>query len=253
MALATIIISHLQVRFANRRRMDWHHLAVALLAILIAAILTAVGLRLRIAALRGDSAVRAGRAAVNQFFHSQNAVSCLEHMVSGFGMALIGFAVLQLAYFDISGVPRAVVEPKSVPTGLRWTVIAVVALLAAWSVAQYAYHGTTLVIAAATLIAVPLCLVYHERLKQMAIAVPQRMIALAAAPLWLIAELAWKVSRWTMAESHWVVAAQLTGSLLVLLATSAGAGALVRRFRCLALKERMEKTPSLVRSAAPTN
>ncbi|WP_186237678.1 hypothetical protein [Burkholderia gladioli] len=244
MALATAITSHLQVRFSNRRRRDWRHLAIALLAISIAAILRAIGLRLRIAALHGDPVVRAGRAAVNQFFHSQNAVSCLEHMVSGFGIALVGFAVLQLVYFGISGVPRAVVEPKSIPIGLRWTVIAVVAPLAAWLVAQFAYHGTTLVIAAATLIAVPLCLVYHERLEQMAIAAPQRMTALAAAPLWLIAELAWKVSRWTMAESHWVVAAQLTGSLLILLATSAGAGALVRRFRCLALKERMEKSPS---------
>lgn len=243
--VASSIASHLRERFINRNRMDWHHLAVSLLAWASAAKLTAVALHLRGAAHHGDPAVRAGRAAFNQFFHSRHAVSCAEHMVSGFGMALVGFAVLQLLYFAMSARRNVASAPKPVSAGWRWTIMAFVATSAAALMTQIAYNGTAWVIAVLTVIAVLLCTTYHERLEQMAIAAPQRLTALGAGLLWLNYELVWKVTRWTTSPTgHGVVVAELAGSLLILLATSAGAGALIRRFRWLALREPMVSTAS---------
>lgn len=53
---------------------------------------------LRGAALRGDVRVRAAREAIRMALHRRDSVSALEHALGGFGMALVGFAALQLFY-----------------------------------------------------------------------------------------------------------------------------------------------------------
>ncbi|WP_186141518.1 hypothetical protein [Burkholderia gladioli] len=54
---------------------------------------------LRGAALRGDVRVRAAREAIRSALHWRDSVSVLEHALGGIGMALVGFAALQLFYF----------------------------------------------------------------------------------------------------------------------------------------------------------
>jgi hypothetical protein len=71
----------------------------------------------RSAAHEGNATVRAARAAVRAFFHWRDAVSVLEHAVSGLGMALVGVAVLQLYYFTIE---PAEVADGTPPRWLRW-------------------------------------------------------------------------------------------------------------------------------------
>ncbi|MBJ9677923.1 hypothetical protein [Burkholderia gladioli] len=236
--------ARLRDRFDNRARPDWHHLACSLGLIGTARVLMDYALALRDAAQRGDPEVRAARAAVREFFHCRHAVSILEHMVSGFGIALVGMAVLQMWYFAQSDARditpnRKSSERKPISAPAQWSITAVAAGAAACLVAQCAYRGTTPAIALATLICVPLVLVYHARLDLLAVWAPERFIALASAPIWLNYELGWKVSQWrTTHDSASVIAAQLVGSLLVLLATSAAAGGLVRRIRWLALSSR---------------
>jgi hypothetical protein len=94
---------------------DWLHARRVLRHLLLAvASLTAAGLLFqwgedgRRAATQGDLDVRAMRAAVRAFFHWHDAVSVLEHALSGLGMALVGATILQLFYASDPG-------PNSVP------------------------------------------------------------------------------------------------------------------------------------------
>ncbi len=90
--------------------------------------------------LRGEPAALAARAAVRAFFHHRDAVSVLEHAVSGLGFALIGLFALQV-YYWIDAFPSA--EQAPVPHWFRalcsLAVGGVIAALA-WKLAYPGHH-----------------------------------------------------------------------------------------------------------------
>ncbi|KVD05535.1 hypothetical protein WI77_27050 [Burkholderia ubonensis] len=181
----------------------------------------------RHAAKQGDLAARAARAAVRGFFHHRDAVSVLEHALSGVGFALVGVGLLQFFYFVYwPHAPQAIETPR----WLRWICIVLAAATAVALVLRVAYLGTGTAMALLTALAVTALLEHHARVARVARTAPQWCIGLAGAAVWCNFDLAWKVSEWpTTHDSLGVVLAHLLASSVVLIMCSAVAGALIRR------------------------
>ncbi|KWN65894.1 hypothetical protein WT90_32895 [Burkholderia stagnalis] len=181
----------------------------------------------RAAARAGDREVRAGRHAIRTALQWADAVSVLEHALSGVGFALAGVVLLQCFYFAYW--PHTP-QTSETPRWLRWICIVPAAAAADALVLRYAYLGTGTAMAVLTALAVAAVLEHHARVARIARAAPQWFIGIAGAAVWCNFDLAWKVSAWpTTRDSLGVVLAQLLASSGVLLICSAFAGALIRR------------------------
>ncbi|KUZ80140.1 hypothetical protein WI37_08415 [Burkholderia ubonensis] len=161
------------------------------------------------------------------FFRYPDAVSVLEHALSGVGYALVGAVLLQFFYFVYwPQTPQAVETPRR----LRWICIVLAAAAAVALVLRFAYLGTGTAMALLTATAVAALLEHHTRVARIARTAPQWFIGIAGTAVWCNFDLAWKVSEWpTTRDSLGVVLAHLLASSGVLLICSAGAGALLRR------------------------
>ncbi|RQR52622.1 hypothetical protein DIE18_31260 [Burkholderia sp. Bp9125] len=181
----------------------------------------------RAAARAGDREVCAGRQAIRAALHWPDAVSVLEHALSGIGFALAGVVLLQLFYFAYW--PHTP-QPIETPRWLRWICIVLAAAIAVAVVWRFAYLGTGTAMAVLTALAVAALLEHHACVARIARTAPQWLIGIAGAAVWSNFDLAWKVSAWpTTHDSLGVVLAQLLASSGVLLICSALAGALIRR------------------------
>ncbi|RQY49120.1 hypothetical protein DF112_23975 [Burkholderia stagnalis] len=180
----------------------------------------------RAAARAGDREVVAGRHAIRATLHWADAVSVLEHALSGVGFALAGVVLLQLFYFAYwPHTPQA----SETPRWLRWICIVLAAAVAVALVLRFAYLGTGTAMAVLTALSVAALLEHHARVARIARTAPQWFIGIAGAAVWCNFDLAWKVSAWaTTHDSLGVVLAQLLASGGVLLICSALAGALIR-------------------------
>ncbi|KVD85830.1 hypothetical protein WI90_26250 [Burkholderia ubonensis] len=214
-------------RLARFKQFGWRHLMLSALLFTVTSQLYDAAMGVRHAAKLGDPAARATRAAVRAFFGRPDAVSVLEHALSGVGFALVGAALLQFFYFVYwPQTPQAIETPR----WLRRTCICMAAVVAITLVLRVAYVGTGTGMALLTALAVAALLEHHARVAHVACTAPQWFIGLAGAGVWCNFDLAWKISEWpTTHDTLGVVLAHLLASSGVLLIGSAVAGVLIRR------------------------
>ncbi|CAG9243163.1 Putative membrane protein [Burkholderia diffusa] len=204
------------------------HLVLCGLSIALASVLNRWAQHARNAAQRGDPAVRAARAAVRSLLHHRDAVSFLEHALSGVGMACAGVAALQFYYFVDQLVRAGDLDPRS----WRWRalphafVAAGIGALA--SLHAYGRTGSAAVVVAGLVVGV--LLVWPDAVRRGALTTPAWFIGIVSALVWLQFDVAWKISAWpTTHDTAGVVFAHLLASGATLVGCSAAAGLVVRR------------------------
>lgn len=233
--LAPACLARLGRRLAAR---DWRaalrhgwHLVLATTAFSVAWWLFLWGDGERSAALHGDRHVLAVRQAIRAALHWDDAVSTLEHALTGVSLGLVGVGVLQFYNFVV-GTPITNTTPTR-----RWlqlvlgAVVTAAAALIAWRVI---YGDTGLLVVAAVILVVGWCLAQPERLRRLAFAAPGYFIALVGGLMWLNFDLSWKLQhRITTHDSLGVVLLHLLASGGTLLIMSLVAGAITQRCRAL--------------------
>jgi hypothetical protein len=231
MALQSTIRRRLSIPNWPQKRRALRHLALSLPPLGLAAALYSQGLAERRAARHGEPTVLAARAAIRTFFHHRDAVSVLEHAVSGLGFALIGLFAVQ-TYYWIDAFPSA--EEAPVPLWFRALgTLAVGGLFAAlaWTVTYPGIRPYAALVALCAVSAILNCDGLSRRLARMR---PGWFIGLVGGLVWANFDLAWKVYQWpTTQDPASAVLAHLVGSLGALIAFSALFGAVLRRFDSL--------------------
>lgn len=186
----------------------------------------------RAAARAGDPQVIAARHAIRVALHAADAVSLLEHALSGIGMAVVGVGILQVYYFIWQPV-RA-----GASLGPRWA-RALLATLACAGAAAFAwrltYGHTGWLVVPPGLLAIAWALARPDQLAHVAIDRPGAFIALAGGLVWLNFDLGWKVQQWPAThDTLGIVCAHLLASGATLVVCGLMTGALIRR--CAALR-----------------
>ncbi|MCQ0034136.1 hypothetical protein [Burkholderia glumae] len=211
-------------------RHGWH-LVLAATALSVAWWLFLWGDGERSAALHGDRHVLAVRQAIRAALHWDDAVSTLEHALTGVSLGLVGVGILQFYYFVV-GTP--ITNPTPTPRWLQLVLGGVVtgaAALIAWRVI---YGDTGVLVVGAVILVVGWSLAYPDRLRGLAFAAPGYVIALVSGLMWLNFDLSWKLQRRTAThDSIGVVLLHLLASGGTLLIVSLVAGAVTRRCRTL--------------------
>lgn len=210
---------------ANARR-AWH-LFVASVAFSLGWGLFEWGNWERAAARAGDRQVLKVRHAIREALQCPDAVSVLEHALSGIGMAAFGMAVLQVYYFAYH--PAAGDESTFPRWGraLLFLLIASAAATFAWPM-TYGHTGPLVVPVGVAVIG--WWLARPDQLSRLALNAPGRFISLVGGLAWLNFDLGWKLQQWpTTHDTLGVVLAHLGASAGMLIACSAALGAAVRR------------------------
>ncbi|MEX4004161.1 hypothetical protein AB4Y38_35355 [Paraburkholderia sp. EG285A] len=207
------------------------HLLFALPPMVLAGALYKWSMDGRRAATLGDPTARALRAAVRAFFHWRDAMSVLEHALSGLGMALVGTAILQVFYAAMAPLYD---DNVATPPRLRWTLTLGMGAGVAALVWYVGYPGTGGATALVALAAVAALCGRPGQARRLALGVPQGFIGLTGGLLWLGLELTWKVYQWpTTHDTAATMLVQLAASGTGLVASSLAIGATVRRFAWL--------------------
>ncbi|KVR85608.1 hypothetical protein [Burkholderia vietnamiensis] len=185
----------------------------------------------RAAARAGDSQVLAVRHAIRETLQFVDAVSVLEHALSGIGMAAFGMAVLQIYYFAYHPAGENGSRFPRWGRALLFILIASVAATFAWPM-TYGHTGPLVV--PVGLLVIGWWLARPDHLSRLAFDAPGRFIALVGGLAWLNFDLGWKLQQWpTTHDTFGVVLGHLLASAGTLIACSAGVGAAVRRFSWL--------------------
>lgn len=208
-------------------RVGWH-LALASAAFSLGWWLFQWGNRERAAALAGDRQVLAVRHAIRAALHWDDAVSVLEHALSGIGMSAVGIGALQFYYYVAYHPPR-----DNEPTFPRWgraLLFILIASAAATHLWPLTYGHTDPLVVPVGLLVIGWWLARPDHLSRLARHAPGAIIAVVGGLAWLNFDLGWKVHQWpTTHDTAGVVLAQLLASSGVLVICSALAGALIRR------------------------
>lgn len=181
----------------------------------------------RAAARAGDPHVLAVRRAIRASLRFPDAVSVLEHALSGIGMAAVGVGALQFYYYVFCATRGG--EPGFPRWGkvLLFVLIASAAVTLTWSLI---YGRTGPLVVPAGLFVIGWWLARPDQWNHLALRGPGVFIALIGGLVWLNFDLAWKVSEWpTTHDTFGMVLAHLLASAGTLIACSAGVGAAVRR------------------------
>ncbi|WP_186233643.1 hypothetical protein [Burkholderia gladioli] len=211
-------------------RHGWH-LVLAATALSVAWWLYLWGDDERSAALHGDRHVRAVRQAIRAALHWNDAVSTLEHALTGVSLGLVGIGILQFYYFVVgTPITHATPTPRWQQRVLGGGATAAAALIA-WRVI---YGDTGVWVVGAVILVVGWSLAQPERLRRLAFAAPGYVIALVGGLMWLNFDLSWKLQQRTAThDSLGVVLLHLLASGGTLLIVSLVAGAITRRCRAL--------------------
>ncbi|WP_290440061.1 phage integrase family protein [Burkholderia cenocepacia] len=177
----------------------------------------------RAAARAGDRQVLKVRHAIREALQFPDAVSVLEHALSGIGMAAFGMAILQVYYCAYQ--PAADNESTFPRWGraLLFLLIASAAAAFAWPM-TYGHTGPLVV--PVGLLVIGWWLARPDQLSRLALNTPGRFIALVGWLAWLNFDLGWKLQQWpTTHDTFGVVLAHLGASAGMLIACSAAVGA----------------------------
>ncbi|KVT75700.1 hypothetical protein WT25_02085 [Burkholderia territorii] len=181
----------------------------------------------RAAARAGDPDVLAVRRAIREALQFTDAVSVLEHALSGIGMAAVGVAALQFYYYVVCATRGS--EPGFPRWGrvLLFVLIASTAVTLTWSLI---YGRTGPLVVPAGLVVIGWGLARPGQFNRLALGRPGTFTALIGGLVWLNFDLAWKVSEWpTTHDTLGVVLAHLLASAGTLITCSIAVGAAVRR------------------------
>lgn len=148
-------------------RAGWHILLAGALFALID-VLEGRGIAWRTAAQHGDPVARAGREWVRTFVGHRDALSVLEHAMTGFGAALLGVVALQLYYAQLA------VETRRRTVGPLGRAIALlVAGTLGIGMGQVSHTGTQIRIGVFMAGAVWVTFVFRDLWRQLACDAPQ--------------------------------------------------------------------------------
>lgn len=214
------------VDLSGKLRAGWH--------LVLTAAAVSLGWRLflwgdweRAAARAGDPDVLAARRAIREALQFADAVSVLEHALSGVGMAAVGVGALQFYYYVYCA------TRGSAPGFPRWgrvllfVLIASAAVTLTWSLI---YGRTGPLVVPAGLFVIGWWLARPDQWNRLALRVPGAFVALVGGLVWLNFDLAWKVSEWpTTHDTLAVVLAHLLASGATLITCSIAVGAAVQR------------------------
>lgn len=210
----------------GKARSAWH-LILASTAFSVGWWLFEVGNWERAAARAGDRKVLAVRRAIRESLQFPDAVSVLEHVLSGIGMAVFGVAILQIYYFAYH--PAGENESTFPRWGRGLLFIPIASAAAAFSWPMTYGHTGPLVVPAGLLV-IGWWLARPDQMSRLALDAPGRFIALVGWLAWLNFDLGWKLQQWsTTRDTFGVVLAHLMASSGTLIACSAGGGAAMRR------------------------
>jgi hypothetical protein len=215
---------------SGKLRAGWH-LVLTAAALLLGWRLFLLGDWARAAARAGDPDVLAVRRAIREALQLTDAVSVLEHALSGIGMAAVGVAALQFYYYIVCATRGS--EPGFPRWGrvLLFVLIASAAVTLTWSLI---YGRTGPLVVPAGLVVIGWGLSRPGQFNRLALGQPGTFIALIGGLVWLNFDLAWKVSEWpTTHDTFAVVLAHLLASGATLFTSSIAVGAAVRRFSWL--------------------
>ncbi|WP_175907390.1 MULTISPECIES: hypothetical protein [Burkholderia] len=209
-------------------RAGWHILLAGALFALID-VLEGRGIAWRTAAQHGDPVARAGREWVRTFVGHRDALSVLEHAMTGFGAALLGVVALQLYYAQLA------VETRRRTVGPLGRAIALlVAGTLGIGMGQVSHTGTQIRIGVFMAGAVWVTFVFRDLWRQLACDAPQWNIGWVGGVVWVFDDVAWKMYHASVTrDPPAIVVAQLAAGLVLLVLTCWAVGWLTRRIRWL--------------------
>ncbi|WP_084910952.1 hypothetical protein [Burkholderia ubonensis] len=211
-------------------RAVWHIL-VAIAFFAVVAVLEHKGNGWRHAALLGDPEARRMRAKVVKALGHDDALSVLEHAMTGFGAALLGIVVLQLFYVKLVTENGRPIEPLG---RAGWVAALMVAGTVGFGAGKVMYPGTEPMVGALVAIAVLAVFAFPRQWRRLAEHAPQWIIGLAGGVMWVAGDVAWKIYHAPVTQDPpEIVAAHLIGGFVTLVVTSWAVGKLMRRTRWL--------------------
>lgn len=225
------LIARLRRRLAASDARGWPragwHVLLAIAIFMFIATLEDRGMAWRRAAQHGDPEARHLRRVVAQALHHVDALSVLEHAMTGFGTAVIGVVALQLYYAKLA--LEVSHEPQPVgPFGRA------VALLVAGAVGvgmgNVSYAGTRIMVGVIVASAVWGTFVFRDAWCRLAWSDPQWNIGWVGGVMWVVVDVVWKIYHAAVTRDSWViVTAQLVAGFVLLVVTAWAAGRLMRR------------------------
>lgn len=211
----------------GKLRVGWH-LVLASAALSLGWWLFLWGNRERAAALAGDREVLAVRHAIREALHFADAVSVLEHALSGIGMAAVGVGALQFYYYFVCLLPR-----DNRPLFPRWgraLLFVLIASAAATLLWPLTYGQTGPLVVPVGLLVIAWWLARPDQFNRFALDAPGGLIALVGGVAWLNFDLGWKLQQWsTTDDTLGVVLEHLLASGATLIACCVVVGAAARR------------------------
>ncbi|KUZ97528.1 hypothetical protein WI40_14725 [Burkholderia ubonensis] len=207
------------------------HILVAIAIFAVVAVLENKGNGLRHAAMLGDPEARRLRAKVVKALGHGDALSVLEHAMTGFGAALLGIVVLQLFYVKLVTENGRPIEPLG---RAGWVGALMVAGTVGFGAGKVMYPGTEVLVGALVAIVVLAVFAFPHQWRHLAEYAPQWIIGLAGGVMWVAGDVAWKIHHAPVThDPPEIVAAHLMGGVVTLVVTSWALGKLIRRTRWL--------------------
>ncbi|HEM7880096.1 TPA: hypothetical protein U2L31_006546 [Burkholderia contaminans] len=211
-------------------RAVWHVLlAIAFFALV--AVLEHKGNAWRHAAMQGDLEARRTRAMVAKGLGHSDALSVLEHAMTGFGAALLGVVVLQLLYVKLVAENGRPAEPLG---RAGWVGALMVAGTVGGGAGKVMYPNTEVMVGALVAAVVLALFALPNVWRRLAWDAPQWIIGVAGGVMWVAGDVAWKIHHAPVTrDPPAVVTAHLVGGLILLVVTSWAVGKLTRRTQWL--------------------
>ncbi|MDF3084381.1 hypothetical protein [Burkholderia sola] len=183
----------------------------------------------RTAAQHGDPVARAGREWVRALVGHRDALSVLEHAMTGFGAAVLGVVALQLYYAQLA------VETRRRTVGPLGRAIALlVAGTVGIGMAQLSHTGTQIMIGVFMAGAVWVTFIFRDLWRRLAWEAPRWNIGWVGGVVWVFDDVAWKIYHASATrDPPAIVVAQLVAGLMLLVVTSWAVGRLTQRIRWL--------------------
>ncbi|MEB2607211.1 hypothetical protein SB461_11975 [Burkholderia cenocepacia] len=171
------------------------------------------------------------RHAIRDALQYPDAVSVLEHALSGIGMAAFGMAILQVYYCAYR---PAADDESTFPRWGRALLFILIASTAATFTWPMTYGHTGPLVVPVGVAVIGWWLARPDQLTRLTLNAPGRFIALLGGLAWLNFDLGWKLQQWpTTHDTFGVVLAHLLASAGTLISCSAAVGVGVRRWAWL--------------------
>ncbi|WP_431229159.1 hypothetical protein [Burkholderia contaminans] len=205
-----------------------YHVALGIALIGLVVALEAAGFAWRKAVHHGNPLATGWRTAIRDHLPHPDAVPALEHLATGMGCALIGFALLQCLFY--AGVVADRGQPFKRMDAGQWVRCVLIVAVTWVCVGALMYPGTRVIGGGVVALGLVPVFAWPNWTRRVALEAPQWVIGLFGAAAWFVDDLSWKayhVPRVHQAPA--IVAVQLGLGFVGLVLVSGWLGRIARR------------------------